>query len=545
MLTITNRLVLVCAAATTVLLPNTASAQAPTIKSLVASHGSIVAGDLTFSNFQAPALLPYYSYGSLANDGGDVAVTATTTSSGRTGLTMTAIDPATGKAKPWAIDAAPGGVGGKNGGGGTTFLGDVTRHITFDVTVTNPQSLLSSVDTSYGSGTFTVLGTARFPNFAGAENLTYYMEPGTNTPYLMINDQYWSNTNLKSSSLGGYGTVPNGGSPLPGGYLRSFRFGSQMMLTVGPWGGIRAGQCTVDAYSITFSTVPANTPPVPVTTELSNFFVSSVGGGSSASGVVTLTAPAGDGGAEVLLASSDATVLSVPASVIVPQGAQNVYFSGATGQVTANATATATATRNGISKTASVIVYPAPPLALSWVAVPSTQFFNGALPSIAGGTSAPALVTMTTTVLGAAVTVQLTSSNPALQVPSSVVVPVGASSAAFTVTSSAVSAPTSVTVTGTYNGVSYAAATTLTPTATITAAEYWTVSRKFNITAKSSVANAVLTFGIDVNGPALGTMALSQNILTGKASMNTAPAVGVVWSSAGGVVTAPVTLLNK
>ena len=58
-----------------------------TLKSLVATHGSISAGDLTFTNFQTPSTLPFLIYGSApVNDGNDIQVTAITTPSGATGL---------------------------------------------------------------------------------------------------------------------------------------------------------------------------------------------------------------------------------------------------------------------------------------------------------------------------------------------------------------------------------------------------------------------------------------------------------------------------
>ena len=91
----------------------------PTLKSLVATHGSITVGDLVFSNFQTPQVMPFIMYGTAAtNDGSDVMVTPFTTAAGRMGLQFTAINPTTGVAQPFGVDVAPGSAsgGGKNGG---------------------------------------------------------------------------------------------------------------------------------------------------------------------------------------------------------------------------------------------------------------------------------------------------------------------------------------------------------------------------------------------------------------------------------------------
>ena len=126
----------------------------PTLKSLVATHGSITVGDLVFSNFQTPQVMPFIMYGTAAtNDGSDVMVTPVSTATGRGGLQFTAINPTTGVPQPFGVDVAPGSAsgGGKNGGGGGGALpGGLTRVATFDVTVANPQKLLANVDGSFG-----------------------------------------------------------------------------------------------------------------------------------------------------------------------------------------------------------------------------------------------------------------------------------------------------------------------------------------------------------------------------------------------------------
>ncbi|MBL0424933.1 delta-60 repeat domain-containing protein [Ramlibacter alkalitolerans] len=78
------------------------------------------------------------------------------------------------------------------------------------------------------------------------------------------------------------------------------------------------------------------------------FNAASVVGGSSATGIVTLTAAAPVGGALVSLLNNSLAI-SVPASVTVPQGATTATFSVSTTPVGANTTATVTGSYNGVS----------------------------------------------------------------------------------------------------------------------------------------------------------------------------------------------------
>ena len=82
---------------------------------------------------------------------------------------------------------------------------------------------------------------------------------------------------------------------------------------------------------------------------------STIVGGQSATGTVSLTSAAGSAGAVVSLSSSNAAA-KVPASVTVPAGATSATFSVTTVSVTAATPVTLTASYNGISKTTSVTV---------------------------------------------------------------------------------------------------------------------------------------------------------------------------------------------
>ncbi|MCX7800359.1 MAG: S8 family serine peptidase [Fimbriimonadales bacterium] len=143
-------------------------------------------------------------------------------------------------------------------------------------------------------------------------------------------------------------------------------------------------------------------------------------GGTTGTGTVHLTGPAGSGGATVELSSSSSLV-SVPATVLVPQGQSSAEFSVSAPVVPSSAqTVTVTAKLGSTSESANVRVAPA---AMWLTATP------GVLTSNATGTvtlnlaAAPAVNTV----------VRLRSSNSKLRVPSSVTIPAGATSVTFTV----------------------------------------------------------------------------------------------------------------
>ena len=83
---------------------------------------------------------------------------------------------------------------------------------------------------------------------------------------------------------------------------------------------------------------------------------SSVTGGSSSTGTVTLSAAAPSGGAVVSLSSSNTGVATVPASVTVPAGATSATFTVSTTVVMDTTTVTISASYNGTTQTATLTV---------------------------------------------------------------------------------------------------------------------------------------------------------------------------------------------
>ena len=85
----------------------------------------------------------------------------------------------------------------------------------------------------------------------------------------------------------------------------------------------------------------------------------SVVGGTTAQGTITLTGGAPSGGAVVTLSSANPSVVAVPASVTVAAGASSATFGVNTSAVAANTSVTITATYGGISRTTTLTVTPA------------------------------------------------------------------------------------------------------------------------------------------------------------------------------------------
>ena len=101
--------------------------------------------------------------------------------------------------------------------------------------------------------------------------------------------------------------------------------------------------------------------PTPSLASLSTVSVSptSIVGGGTAQGTITLTGGAPSGGALVSLSSANSSVAGVPASVTVAAGASSATFAVTTSVVAANTSVSLTATYGGVSRTTTLTVTPA------------------------------------------------------------------------------------------------------------------------------------------------------------------------------------------
>ena len=203
---------------------------------------------------------------------------------------------------------------------------------------------------------------------------------------------------------------------------------------------------------------PADTMPPLVNVTVSP---SSVSGGASSTGTVTLQRAAPSGGAVVQLFGSS-TKAMVPASVTVPAGAATATFPITTQSVAADTAVTISgllrlSASTSMTVTASGAPPPPPPgPALSTIAI--------APASIVGGNVAQGTATLASAAPSGGAVVALSSSNTAVAtVPASVTVAAGATSATFGVTTASVSASTTVTIAGTFGGATKTAGLTVTP----------------------------------------------------------------------------------
>jgi hypothetical protein len=179
----------------------------------------------------------------------------------------------------------------------------------------------------------------------------------------------------------------------------------------------------------------------------------SVYGGYTSAGTVTLNGPAPAGGLTVSLSSSDPTVVTVPASVTVAQGATSTSFTATTSSPDTTKAVVISAVAGGDIRTATLTVRPigvyqfslAYAKAGSEATVTGTVFLNAGAPT--GGT-----------------VVSLTSDNPgAASVPASITVPGGRSYTDIVVTTYAVASPTVVTISASAGGTTRNATLTVGP----------------------------------------------------------------------------------
>ena len=148
----------------------------------------------------------------------------------------------------------------------------------------------------------------------------------------------------------------------------------------------------------------------------------------------------------VSLMSSDPTLVSVPPSVTIAQGASSANFAITTSPVSTSVVVTISARYNGVTKTItlSILTPPPSPILTNLVASPST---------VTGGGSVTGAVVMSMAVWDSGFPVALSSNSPAASVPASVTVAQGSQSAVFPITTSTVTATTVATITATAGGV--------------------------------------------------------------------------------------------
>jgi hypothetical protein len=179
---------------------------------------------------------------------------------------------------------------------------------------------------------------------------------------------------------------------------------------------------------------------------------SSVAGGGSSIGIVTLDGVAPAGGVTVNLSSNNAAA-TVPATVVVPAGGLTQSFVITTIAVSTNQTATISATANGNTAQANLTIVAANLLNIRFI--PSR---------VRGGQNTSCTIQLDAAAPPGGATITLTNSNPNVTVsfPTSATIPAGQTSVTFTVQTRRVSRVLSTQVTATYNGQTKSAILTAT-----------------------------------------------------------------------------------
>ena len=230
----------------------------------------------------------------------------------------------------------------------------------------------------------------------------------------------------------------------------------------------------------------------------------SVVGGSSSTGTVTLSGAAPVGGAVVSLSSSNTAAAQVPATVTVLAGATTATFTATTSTVTSNTVVTITALYNSVTRTTTLTVTAA---ILNSISLTPT--------SVVGGSSSTGTVTLSGAAPTGGAVVSLSSSNTAAaQVPATVTVLAGATTATFTATTSAVTLDTVVTITALYNSVTRG--TTLTVTAPLGSGVvlYDNAVRSGFQWGVTSITTPAFVIGSGVNRAAMIMVVMSANTAT-------------------------------
>ena len=176
---------------------------------------------------------------------------------------------------------------------------------------------------------------------------------------------------------------------------------------------------------------------------------STVLGGISSTGTVTLNDNAPSVGAYVLLQSSNSQA-QVQKVILIPPGSSSAKFVVQTTAVKVKTIATITASAGAVSVNSPLTILPPPLLTLA--VLPST---------IKGGATSTGTVTLGSPAPIGGLTVNLKSGNSKASVPATVVVPAGQTSASFTVKTKSVESQTIVTLSATSNGISVTAALTI------------------------------------------------------------------------------------
>jgi len=390
---------------------------------------------------------------------GTVTKTATLTvnSAGLTGLTVS----------PTTLVGSLSATGTVTLGGPAPTGGTVINVSSSSASATTPATV--TVPAGATSATFTIKTTSVAT--AVTATITASLGTATKTATLAINPLSVTSLSLNPTSVTGgdssIGTVTLNGPAPTGGIAVTLISSNPSAATVPASVTVAAGQLTatfsvstpsvLSQVAVTLkasyqsSSMTANLTVNPVTILTVTLNPSTVSGGVSSSGTVTMTGPAPKNGFVVKLSSSSkkATVVS---TIKINQGGSSTTFTVKTSIVATPTPITITATVGAASESAVLTVNP--PSLLSLSLTPAT---------VIGLTASKGTATLSGAAPAGGMIVKLSSSDSAASVPASVTIPAGATHASFTIKTVSVASATPATITGTLNGISESAGLTINP----------------------------------------------------------------------------------
>jgi hypothetical protein len=267
------------------------------------------------------------------------------------------------------------------------------------------------------------------------------------------------------------------------------------------------------------------------------FLPASILGGKPSTATLSLSGVAPVGGLTVQLRSLTPSVVSVPASVVVPAGKNVVTFVAGTTSVLQSAVVTVEATANGYTASGNLTVRPV--IVSKVVLTPAT---------VVGGTASKGAVTLSDPAPTGGVTVTVASSDPSVTVsPASQVVALGKTAAAFTASTTAVGAAKSVTITVTANGVPVTTTLIVTPiaVASVTIAPATVISGS-SATGTVKLAKAAVvdtTVALSVDAPAVAS--IPATVIVPKGALTATFAIGTTKQTVQKIVTVSATTGGK
>jgi hypothetical protein len=177
-----------------------------------------------------------------------------------------------------------------------------------------------------------------------------------------------------------------------------------------------------------------------------------VTGGSSVTGMVTISQPAPVGGFSVLISTSPTNPVSTPGNVLIPAGQTSTTFTVNSSPVSSQVVATIGAYNLNYVKLATLTVNP-----------PVLSTISLKPGSVVGGNTATGTVTLNGPAPNTGVTVNLLSSSPYASVPNAVSIGGGLTSATFTVSTTGVSSATTASISAATGGTTGKVPLTITP----------------------------------------------------------------------------------